>query len=143
MKDFFCRIYALTLLLWITISCQHARIRIPPPLPDECKPWNDKNLEPTCLEKRKELENEWEVIPTNVKEYEQKYYFWGLKPSDIYYKLDEECPNGVKEIYQFSTFKDAVYEQLTLGLYSPRTLRLTCYETKPPTKQKPQPTKKR
>lgn len=134
------------LLFILTVGlfhCQHARIRIPPPLPEECKPWSEKQYDPTCQEKRQSQKNEWESFPVLVKEYEQKYFFWGLKPSDIYYKLDEECPNGVKEIYQYSTLKDAVYEQLTIGIYSPRTLRLTCYESKPIQPTKPTPGKKR
>ncbi|EMJ67098.1 hypothetical protein LEP1GSC051_3713 [Leptospira sp. P2653] len=37
------------------------------------------------------------------------------------------CPNGIKEVRQYSTFLDLIYEQLTLGIYSPRTLNLICY----------------
>ncbi|MCC5814976.1 MAG: hypothetical protein JJT78_09485 [Leptospira sp.] len=113
-------------IIIIIFNCQHARIRIAPPLPPECKPFTEKEGSDDCIKKREEWQEALNKIPTTVKEYEQVYYYWGLSPSDFDYDLKNECPKGTYEIHQFSTLKQGVYEQVTLGFYSPRTLRLTC-----------------
>jgi hypothetical protein len=124
------RIYfALAFMMYFSVfifNCQHARIRMEPELPQECKPWVEKKSEASCMEAWSKLKERRDSIPTVEKEYEQIYYYWGFSPDDISLRLDEECPKGVVEIYQYSTFKNALYEQLTIGFYSPRTLRLTC-----------------
>lgn len=108
------------------IHCQHARIRVEPNPPAQCKPWAEKQFEETCEKAYNDIREKRDKIPTMEKEYEQVYTNWGFKPREISMNLKEECPKGVVEIYQYSTFKNALFEQLTLGYYSPRTLRLTC-----------------
>lgn len=115
----------LVLLLFLA-GCQHAKIRIDPELPQECKPWVEKKDKEDCVESWKSLREKSDSIPTIEKEFEQEYFYWGFSPKDIALDLNNECPKGIVEIYQFSSFKNAVYEQLTLGYYSPRILRLTC-----------------
>lgn len=123
----------------ISFQCQHARIRVAPPVPEECKPWEDKKEEEVCKNKWDELIQKRDSIPVVEKEFEHEYYYWGLKPGDIGVRLDKECPKGVAEIHQYSTFKQGLYEQVTVGFYSPRTLRLVCLsqplETEPARRQ--------
>ncbi len=132
-----------TLSGFLSQSCQHARIRISPPIPAECKPWAEMQSSPECQAKREVQWKSLEEIPTTVKEYDQIYYYWGLKPNEISLRLDEECPQGVYEIHQFSTFQNALYEQLTLGFYSPRTLRLTCFTKNPYPEDSPPPSRRK
>lgn len=117
----------LSMFLFI-LNCQHARIRFIPDLPDQCIPWSEKNQNEVCQASLEILRNDLVKKKTIEKEFPQIYTYWGFKPEDIKVDLNKECPQGVYEIYQYSTFKNAVYEQLTIGFYSPRTLRLTCYE---------------
>lgn len=48
-------------------------------------------------------------------------------PKKHHVNVSDYCTNEIKEIRQYSTFLDSLYEQLTLGIYTPRTLNLTCY----------------
>jgi|JI9StandDraft_1071089.scaffolds.fasta_scaffold177554_3 hypothetical protein len=110
------------------IQCQHARVRLIPDIPNECKPWSEKEFKEVCQDALQSIRNNLSKKKTTVKDYSQAYLYWGLRPKTIPIDLTKECPKGVYEIYQFSSFKNVIYEQLTIGFYSPRTLRLTCYE---------------
>lgn len=117
----------LSIFLFI-INCQHARIRFIPDLPDQCIPWSEKNQNEVCQASLEIIRNDLAKKKTVEKEFPQIYTYWGFKPEDIQVDLNKECPKGVYEIHQYSTLMNAIYEQLTIGFYSPRTLRLTCYE---------------
>jgi hypothetical protein len=110
------------------LQCQHARVRLIPDMPKECKPWSEKEYKEVCQDALQSMRNDLNKKKTIIKEYPQVYLYWGLRPKTIAMDLTKECPKGVYEIYQFSTLKNAIYEQLTIGFYSARTLRLTCYE---------------
>lgn len=137
------RAMILSLAVLSMTQCQHARIRVSPPLPSECKPWEEKQMEESCIAKRQELKAKLESIPTSVKEYEHEYYYWGFKPADYSIQLEKECPNGVFEIHQYSTFKQGFYEQVTLGFYTPRTLQLTCLSERFNPNPEPEPRRRR
>lgn len=52
----------------------------------------------------------------------------GLLPRKIEYEESNICPErGIKEIHQFSSFTNVLFEQMTLGIYSPRSLEIFCY----------------
>ncbi|PJZ59344.1 hypothetical protein CH367_01755 [Leptospira barantonii] len=65
--------------------------------------------------------------PSQMHVIPQSFYFWGMSPKNYAINGSTYCPNGIKEAHQYSTFFDSLYEQLTLGIYSPRTLNLICY----------------
>lgn len=76
-----------------------------------------------ALEERERLSAE----PSQMHVIPQAYYYWGLSPKNYPIDTTAYCPNGIKEAHQYSTFFDSLYEQLTVGIYSPRTLILICY----------------
>ena len=56
----------------------------------------------------------------------QPYGFWGLVPTH-HYATTEFCQAGVlARVEQKMTFGNALAYFFTLGLYSPRTLQVTC-----------------
>ena len=120
--------FILISFILITWSCQHARVRIIPDLPRECLPWSEKQQKEVCQESLDIIRNDLAKKKTIEKEYPQDYTYWGFRPDDVPVDLNKECPKGVFEIYQYSTLKNAIYEQFTIGFYSPITLKLTCYE---------------
>lgn len=102
--------------------CQHARLRIAAPLPKGCQIGENKKceIEKIPLESKNPIKKTFEI--------NQKYYFGGLFPRK--YELNESSyckDSGIYEILQYYTFKDALLEQLTAFIYSPRTVRITCY----------------
>ncbi|WP_165783443.1 Bor/Iss family lipoprotein [Leptospira ellisii] len=123
---FFHKIALLAILLMIfgTFSaCQHARVRFPQNPPKSClNPANQKQCK-TAMEERERLNSQ----PSPVHTIPQPFYFWGMNPKNYPVEAASYCPNGVREAHQYSTFFDSLYEQLTLGIYSPRTLDLVCY----------------
>jgi hypothetical protein len=114
--------------LLFLFQCQHARIRLIPSLPEQCIPWSEKQQKEDCQSSLEIIRNDLAKKKTIEKEFPQVYTYWGFSPDNIQVDLNKECPKGVFEIYQYSSLTNAVYEQLTIGFYSPRTLRLTCYE---------------
>lgn len=111
------------LILNLCADCQNVKVSfpqkplkscVPPVLRRQCK--ND-------LEERARLNAQ----PSKMHVISQSFYFWGTVPREGRVDATIYCPNGVKEARQYSTFLDFVYEQLTLGIYSPRTLNLICY----------------
>ncbi|NCN10504.1 MAG: hypothetical protein GW938_11740 [Leptospira sp.] len=115
-------------LVLLVLNCQHARIRLIPSLPSQCIPWSEKQQKDDCQTSLEIIRNDLAKKKTVEKEFPQVYTYWGFSPDDIQVDLNKECPKGVFEIYQYSTFMNGFYEQLSIGFYSPRTLRLTCYE---------------
>lgn len=58
----------------------------------------------------------------------QNYYLWGLFPREFAYEEESLCPGrGIQELHQFYAPRDFLLEQLTFGIYSPRTLEVRCY----------------
>ncbi|PJZ69117.1 hypothetical protein CH373_11635 [Leptospira perolatii] len=89
-------------------SCQHARLKLAP-----------------VQEKTKVADAKENPPEINIK---QRYYLFGLYPRNMEYSEKELCPaRGIKEIHQYSTFWDLTFEQLTIGIYSPRSLSIQCY----------------
>lgn len=62
-------------------------------------------------------------------EHTKTFLLWGLVGEENY-ELYEDCPSGsVYEIYVRTGFLQGVLTAVTLGLYSPRTIEITCTET--------------
>ncbi|EMJ93134.1 Bor/Iss family lipoprotein [Leptospira alstonii] len=112
----------LSIVFW---NCQHVRVRFAQEKPEPCKISEQKKECKTALEQRTKNQS----LPKQQFTIAQNFYFWGLKPAN--YTIDglTYCPAGVYEAYQYSTFLNGLYEQLTLGIYTPRTLILTCYSS--------------
>ncbi|MDI7207844.1 hypothetical protein QMN03_13240 [Leptospira santarosai] len=108
--------------LW---NCQHVRVRFSQEIPEPCKTSNQKKECKIALETRAKKES----APKQTFTISQNFYFWGLKPAN--YAIDgiTYCPHGVYEAYQYTSFRNGLYEQLTLGIFSPRTLILTCHSS--------------
>ncbi|MBM9575949.1 hypothetical protein JWG45_02175 [Leptospira sp. 201903070] len=86
--------------------CQHARVELSP-----------------IVNQKKAAESKKERILLK-----QNYYLMGLLPRKIEYEEANICPErGIKEIHQYSSFMNIVFEQMTLGIYSPRSLEIFCY----------------
>lgn len=101
---------ALILLFTTTlnVSCYHSRYKV-----DSCE---------RCNYYLKES--------TNGKSYKihSKFYFWGLYPSKLEYVMEDLCENSeVKEIHEYTSFSDGIYENFTLGMYTPRTMDISCF----------------
>lgn len=98
------------------ISCQHARVELTPALlsPSERRP---------TLPDDPSIQREKDRVVVH-----QRFYVFGLLPRNVSYDEQMLCPlRGIREIHQFNSISDAVLEQITLGLYSPRTLEIRCY----------------
>ncbi|HMW03771.1 MAG TPA: hypothetical protein PK079_03255 [Leptospiraceae bacterium] len=111
-------------LFFHLIHCQHARLRVAPPLPKSCQMENHKQ----CEKDKHEFLEKIKTSEKTTKEIHQTYFLGGLLPRE--YKIQESkyCPDsGIYEILQYYTFEDALFEQLTAFIYSPRTVRITCY----------------
>ncbi|TGK32702.1 hypothetical protein EHQ12_12225 [Leptospira gomenensis] len=92
--------------LW---NCQHARVE----------------LAPTVKTKKTKEGSETQGKTITFK---QDYYLMGLFPRKIQYDESSLCPSrGIKEIHQYSTLWNGVCEQLTLGIYSPRSIEISCH----------------
>ncbi|RHX95943.1 hypothetical protein DLM76_02980 [Leptospira yasudae] len=111
------------LFMGIFVACQHTRVRFPQDPPKSCLNPSAQRQCRAALEDRERLNAE----PSQMHVIPQSFYFWGMSPKNYPVNAVSYCPNGVKEAHQYSTFFDALYEQLTLGIYSPRTLDLICY----------------
>jgi hypothetical protein len=60
------------------------------------------------------------TIPVN-------FFVWGLVGKPVV-DLDAACPEGVARWQNQATFGDAFIDVITIGLWSPRTVTLTCAE---------------
>ena len=111
-----------------TTSCQHARVRLGSPEPRECRLGllPRRKCDEIMNARKEKVAKSPETLEKHV--IEQEYYLMGLYPDEKVYKAEDFCPGkAIYEVYQYSTFMDGLYEQLTLGIYSPRTLEVTCY----------------
>ncbi|TGK15410.1 Bor/Iss family lipoprotein [Leptospira stimsonii] len=99
--------YIIMIFFCVSITfCQHARVEVSP-----------------IAEQKKKTESKKERILLK-----QNYYLMGLFPRKIEYEESSLCPErGIKEIHQYSSFMNVLFEQMTLGIYSPRSLEIYCY----------------
>ncbi|AOP32752.1 hypothetical protein A0128_02010 [Leptospira tipperaryensis] len=99
--------YIFIILFSVSISfCQHARVELAPIVKQKGK--FETKREPILLK--------------------QNYYLMGLLPRKIEYDESNVCPErGIKEIHQYSSLTNVLLEQITLGIYSPRSLEIFCY----------------
>lgn len=87
--------------LLISVNCQHQRVRL---------------LEETQTQTPKE-----DVIIKN------KFYLWGLFPRKVTVDISEICESGKMElVHQYENPADAIWAQVTFGIYYPRTIRVKC-----------------
>lgn len=107
------------------ISCQHARVRFEMSPPKECK--EGSGIESDCLFAKATLLSKVREGGTLSHKFRQDYYLWGIYPRKIELDLSDVCPAGIYELHRYATFGDTLIEQLTIGIYSPRTIKLICY----------------
>ncbi len=112
------------------ISCQHVRVQLKDTtVLRECDAYNNARydqLRRVECERAKERLRERRKKAATPADTNYAFYFWGLYPAAVTVKAQEVCPDGVKEIYAYSTWKDELFANLTAGIYVPRTLRITC-----------------
>ena len=57
------------------------------------------------------------------------FFLWGLTPSSHFVDLNEVCPGGnVRQVQAQTTFVNGLLGTITLGIYSPRTIKVWCME---------------
>ncbi|WP_167881226.1 Bor/Iss family lipoprotein [Leptospira gomenensis] len=104
-------------------ECRHAWVRFPQNPPQACRIYQQSNECKRALEEQKSKQGELGKIHT----IRQKYYFFGLYPKEQIVDASKFCPEGPKSAHQFTSFWDALWEQVTFTVYSPQTLELECY----------------
>nr|WP_244939972.1 Bor family protein [Leptospira adleri] len=122
-KNILIKIFIILLISSGASFCQHVRVRFNQDPPKDCMSLKADKKCRQALEERERLNAE----PSQMYVIPQAYYYWGLSPKNYPIDTTAYCSNGVKEAHQYSTFFDSLYEQLTIGIYSPRTLVLICY----------------
>jgi hypothetical protein len=109
-------------------SCRHARIRLDPPIPTACFESGIQSRAACEVAKMEQTQRILKNAPNREKKIiKQNFYLWGGYPRRVSVDVKEHCTNGVYEIYQYVPFMDGLLSEITLGIYSPRTLELTCY----------------
>jgi hypothetical protein len=71
------------------------------------------------------------AAPESGRRYEQRvsFWFWGLMGKhDV--DLDAACPEGAASWQNQQTFGDLLFDLVTLGIYAPRTVTVTCAEVR-------------
>ena len=53
------------------------------------------------------------------------FYFWGLTP-EREVSVAAQCPRGVSRVETLATFGNGLVSFVTLGIYNPRTVLVTC-----------------
>jgi len=89
----------LTLLILLSIGCHHARVRL------------DKETPKTKGE---------------VKMIHKRFWLGGMFPRKVEIDATKLCSSGVYEVDEYYRWQDAVWTQVTLGIYVPRTIKITC-----------------
>lgn len=108
------------LLMFLLLSCQHAEVTLSPALltPAQRQQGRQRNSETSAAFPERNG-------PFILK---QNYYFWGFCPRELVYEESVLCPGrGIRKISQISTLSDLTLEQLTIGIYSPRTMEVICH----------------
>ncbi len=66
-------------------------------------------------------------IPGESHEQKGRIFLWGLaSSSSAHVAVAEKCPDGLARAESLRTFGDGLLAVVTLGLYTPVTLRYTC-----------------
>ncbi|PJZ71610.1 hypothetical protein CH373_03100 [Leptospira perolatii] len=104
-------------------NCRHAWVRYAQAPPESCK------IYPSSRECKKalELRNSITEQKGQVHKVQQTYYLMGFYPAARVLDTANYCPEGPKVVHQYTSFSDGLYEQLSLGIYSPQTLEVECY----------------
>ena len=63
--------------------------------------------------------------PGRTERLNNPFFLWGLVGDNVF-DVRQYCPNGVAYVDNFSSFGDYFLFAITLGIYAPRTLELTC-----------------
>ncbi|XDD52138.1 hypothetical protein AB3N59_19450 [Leptospira sp. WS92.C1] len=111
------------LLILVLGACRHAWVRFPQTPPLACQIYTQSSECKRAIEDRIGKQGQTGKIH-NI---HQKYYFFGLMPARYVVDISKYCPEGPKSAHQFTSFWDAVWEQLTFTIYSPQTLEVECY----------------
>ncbi|MCH1913685.1 Bor family protein [Leptospira noguchii] len=109
-------------VLFLT-ECRHAWVRFPQTTPEACQTNQYSNECKRVMEEKRTKREE----PGKIYTIHQKYFFFGLLPTEQVVEITKYCPQGPRSAHQFTSFWDAVWEQLTLTIYSPQTLEVECY----------------
>ena len=64
--------------------------------------------------------------PGTVTEDTQKFLAWGLVGPNEPFRADQLCPSGVAGVETYATFGNGCIGKCTLGIYAPRTIKVTC-----------------
>ena len=68
---------------------------------------------------------------TSAPSYENSmdFFFWGLTPEANEVNVDDICAgSGVRQMQAQTTFEDGLFSFITLGIFSPRTVKVWCEE---------------
>lgn len=117
------RVLAVACLGLCLYSCRHAIVRYPQPVPQVCEKSPDSKECKRSLEIQAEKASQKGPVHT----IRQNYYVFGLFPRDMVLDTSKYCSAGTKSVHQFYTFSDALFEQLSLLIYSPQTVEVECY----------------
>jgi hypothetical protein len=108
---------ASVLLGLATTHCQHARVV----LPDRRAPVLAAAQAATAGSAPGRASSESRVLIGH------SYYLFGLFPRSVALEEREVCPGArIGSIHQYSSWSDGLLEQLSLGIYSPRTVEIVC-----------------
>lgn len=116
---------AITVLSLPVVSCRHARVILPPPFPKECI--GERINQKICDAEKASQEKKRAESQGSVHEFKHTFYVWGFIPSRRELDASTLCPLGVKEIHEYASFMDGLLSEITIGLYMPRTVKITCY----------------
>ena len=115
--------------VFLGFNCRHARVTLPPPLPSVCIGATTSSQIISCesAKARQKTTLEQNSSKRETKVFTHKYMFWGLKPKNITYNGADICQQGIYKIHEYSTWKDGLFAEITLGILMPRTLEIICY----------------
>lgn len=117
---------ALLAIVALASQCRHAHVRFDPPLPAVC---SKSPTSPDC-ERAKKTQDSARQSSTKgtMHVVHQDFLLFGLYPRRQIIDLSKYCPSGAKSLHQYVSLEDGLLEQLTLTIYSPRTLEIECYQ---------------
>lgn len=116
------------LAVFSSLQCQHARIVIPATNDQPGNNKNGKNVRSggVILAKAPAAGTRLEESHVTV-ELSHTYFLMGLLPRNVVIEEGVVCPGArVHSMHQYTSFRDGVLEQLSLGIYSPRTVEIVC-----------------
>ncbi len=106
-------------------ACRHARIQLAPPTPEACK--SDIANPVLCEAARANQAKQYASRKPTTKTLQHYFIWWGMYPKQKEYDAAKLCPGGIREIYEYSTWKDGLYAELTFGWLLRRTMKVTCW----------------